>query len=405
MTRFANITNYLSNSGEALQKFGSELTTYLEQGLNIGRGATGPRAVYGGAKEAIKYAKEGNLPLAAATGALDLLTDASRGTYWFLNHTLAVSRNVGRYAGEKMGLDPITTDLLGRSTPFAVAALGGAVGNIAQGSRPAGYKSILPVSKEEDPTGRKSANPVAESVLRYFTGRRGDPLPYATFKEERPDVAYPTYSEYMRYTRLKPQGLAAVDPQTQSFVGPLGIVRGTLKGLNEPEVRYFGFPVTASTAIGTAAALGTTGALYKALPESVKQSKTIIGTTSAMQRAANEVAQEAAVAKAGVKLGKVSERAAEDLSDLVRQLRKPEAIKTPGVGVSAGLVAAGLGAGYLAKKASQKAFQAQAKNRLKEQQPVEYLKHKYGSFEAAGEALGQPNIRSWQQLTPFIAQQ
>jgi len=398
----AEVLNYLSNSGLALQKFGKEFGTYLEQGLNIGRGASGPRAVYGGIKEAVGYAKQGNLPLAAATGALDLITDASRGTYWFLNHTLAVSRNVGRLAGEKMGLDPVTTDLLGRSTPFAVAALGGAVGNVMQGSRPAGYKSILPVSKEEDPTGRTSANPMAESVLRYFTGRRGDPLPYSTFKEERPDVAYPTYSEYLKYTRMKPEGLGAIDPQTQSFVGPLGIIRGTMKGLNEPEVRYFGFPVTASTAIGTAAALGTTGALYQALPESMKQATTSLGTTAAAQRAASEVAQEAAVARAGVKLGKVSERAADDLSDVVKALRQPEVIKTPNVATSLGLVAAGLGAGYLAKKASQKVFQAQAEQRLKQEQPIEYLKHKYGSFEQAGEALGQPQSQSWQQLIPYV---
>ena len=112
MSRFAGINNYLSNSAKALQSFGSEFGTYLQEGLNIGRGASGPRAVYGGIKEAVGYAKQGNLPLAAATGTLDVLTDASRGAYWFLNHTLAVSRNVGRYAGEKMGLDPVTTDLL-----------------------------------------------------------------------------------------------------------------------------------------------------------------------------------------------------------------------------------------------------------------------------------------------------
>jgi hypothetical protein len=400
--RFANITNYLSNSVKAAENFGKEFSTYVGEGLNIGRGASGPRAVYGGVKEAVGYAKQGNLPLAAATTVLDGLTDASRGTYWFLNHTLAVGRNVGRAAGERMGLDPVTTDLLGRSTPFAIAALGGAIGNPLKGGRPAGYKSILPVSKEEDPTGRTSANPGVEAVLRYFTGRRGDPLPYSTFKEERPDVAYPTYSQYLKYKHLKPEGLGKIDPQTQSFVGPLGIIRGTARGLNEPEIQYFGFPVTASTAVGTAAALGTTGALYKALPESMKTARTTMGQTAATQRAAAEVGQEAAVARAGVKLGTVSERAADDLRDLVRQLRTPEVISTPSLATSAGLVAAGLGAGYVAKKATQKFFQQRADERLKKEQPVEYLKHKYGSFQNAGEALGQPQAQSWQQLTSYM---
>jgi hypothetical protein len=400
--RFANITNYLSNSGQAAQKFGKEFGTYVTEGLNIGRGATGPRAVYGGIKEAVGYAKQGNLPLAAATGTLDVLTDASRGAYWFLNHTLAVGRNLGRAAGEKMGLDPLTTDLLGRSTPFAIAALGGAVGNPLTGARPAGYKSILPVSKEEDPTGRTSANPLAESVLRYFTGRKGDPLPYSVFKEERPEIAYPTYSNYLRYKYLKPEGLGKIDPQTQSFVGPLGIIKGTAQGLNEPEIQYFGFPVTASTAIGTGAAIGTTGALYKALPESMKTARSSLGRTAEMQRAAAEIGQEAAVARAGVKLGKVTERAADDLTDIARQLRKPEIIKTPSLAASAGIVAAGLGAGYLAKKASQQFFNKRAEENLKQQQPVEYLKNKYGSFQNASESLGQPQVQSWQELTPYL---
>ena len=402
MSRFAGINNYLSNSAKALQNFGTEFGTYLEQGLNIGRGASGPRAVYGGVKEAVGYAKQGNLPLAAATGTLDVLTDASRGAYWFLNHTLAVSRNVGRYAGEKMGLDPVTTDLLGRSTPFAVAAFAGAVGNPLTGGRPAGYKSILPVSKEEDPSGRTSANPAAESVLRYFTGRRGDPLPYQTFKEERPDVAYPTYQNYLRYKYLKPDGFGKIDPQSQSFVGPLGIIKGTARGLNEPEVSYFGFPVTASSAIGTAAAIGTTGALYKALPESMRNANVALGTTPVMQRAAQEIGQEAAVARAGAKLGKVTERAADDLQDIAKQLRKPEVINTPSLATSAGLVAAGLGAGYLAKKASQGFFRQQADERLKKEQPVEYLRNKYGSFQNAGQALNQPEAQSWQELAPYV---
>lgn len=400
MSRFAGINNYLSNSAQALQNFGSEFGTYLQEGLNIGRGATGPRAVYGGIKEAVGYAKQGNLPLAAATGALDVLTDASRGTYWFLNHTLAVSRNIGRYAGEKMGLDPVTTDLLGRSTPFAVAALGGAVGNPLKGSRPAGYKSILPVSKEEDPTGRTSANPAAESVLRYFTGRRGDPLPYQTFKEERPDVAYPTYQQYLRYKHMKPDGLGKVDPQSQSFVGPLGIVRGTARGLNEPEVAYFGFPVTASTAIGTAAAVGTTGALQKALPEKMRYAQTVMTRTPEMNEAVKNVSRELAVEKAGIPIKKGTQGGVNYLKDLLQEISQKEPIGAPKLPVAAGLVAAGLGAGYLAKKASQGFFRQQAEERLKKEQPVEYLKHKYGSLQAAREQLQQP-ISSWEELSSY----
>ena len=402
--RFADIPNYLSNSVAAAGKFGKEFGTYVEKGLELGRGATGPRAVYGGIKEAVNYARQGNIPLAAATGTLDVLTDASRGTYWFLNHALAVGRNVGRAAGEKMGLDPITTDLLGRSTPFAIAALGGAVGNPLTGARPAGFKSILPVSKEEDPTGRTSANPMAESVLRYFTGRRGDPLPYATFKEERPEVAYPTYQEYLRYKQMKPDGFGKIDPQTQSFVGPLGIIRGTAKGLNEPEIQYFGFPVTASTAIGAATAIGTTGALQKALPEKMRYAQTVMARTPEMEQAVKQLGREIAVEKAGIPIGKGTQGGVDYLKDLLQEVGAKEPIGAPRIATAAGIVAAGLGAGYLAKKASQAVFNKQAENRLKKEQPVEYLKHKYGSFQSASEALGQPPASSWQELTPYMNQ-
>lgn len=402
--RFANIPNYLSNSIAAVGKFGSEFSNYVNKGLEIGRSATGPRAVYGGVKEAVQYARQGNLPLAAATGALDVLTDASRGTYWFLNHTLAVGRNVGRAAGEKMGLDPVTTDLLGRSTPFAIAALGGAVGNPLQGARPAGFKSILPVSKEEDPTGRTSANPMAESVLRYFTGRRGDPLPYSTFKEERPEIAYPTYQQYLRYKQLKPDGFGKIDPQSQSFVGPLGIIRGTAKGLNEPEISYFGFPVTASTMIGTGTALATTGALHKALPEKMRYAQTVMARTPETERAVKQIGREIAVEQAGIPIKKGTQGGVNYLKDLLQEVGEKEAIGAPKLATAAGIVAAGLGAGYLAKKASQAVFNKQAESRLKKEQPVEYLKHKYGSFQSASEALGSPSVSSWQELTPYMNQ-
>jgi hypothetical protein len=47
-------------------------------------------------------------------------------------------------------------------------------------------------------------------------------------------------------------------------------------------------------------------------------------------------------------------------------------------------------------------FNKQAENRLKKEQPVEYLKHKYGSFQNASEALGQPQAQSWQELAPYL---
>jgi hypothetical protein len=60
--------------------------------------------------------------------------------------------------------------------------------------------------------------------------------------------------------------------------------------------------------------------------------------------------------------------------------------------VTAGAVAAG----------AKKLFERAADRRIKKESPVEYLKHKHGSLEQAGAALGQPDARSWQQLVPYI---
>jgi hypothetical protein len=54
--------------------------------------------------------------------------------------------------------------------------------------------------------------------------------------------------------------------------------------------------------------------------------------------------------------------------------------------------------GHVAKKLLQKS----AERRLKKENPVEYLKHKHGSLEQASADLGQPEARSWQQLTPYV---
>jgi hypothetical protein len=243
---------------------------------------------------------------------------------------------------------------------------------------------------------------MAESVLRYFTGRRGDPLPYSTFKQERPEVAYPTYQQYLRYKHMKPEGIGKIDPQSQSFVGPLGILRGTAKGLNEPEIQYFGFPITASTAIGTAAAIGTTGALQKALPEKMRYAQTVMARTPEMEQAVKQLGREIAVEKAGIPINKGTKGGVQYLTNLMAEISQKEPIGAPKLATAASIVAAGLGTGYLAKKASQAVFNKQAENRLKKEQPVEYLKHKYGSFQSAGEALGQPQAQSWQQLTSYM---
>ena len=85
-----------------------------------------------------------------------------------------------------------------------------------------------------------------------------------------------------------------------------------------------------------------------------------------------------------------------------RSTYRPVNVATPSTATVAGLALAGtaaaLGTAYVTKKLLQKS----AERRLKKENPVEYLKHKHGSLEQAGAALGQPEARSWQQLTPYV---
>jgi len=123
-----------------------------------------------------------------------------------------------------------------------------------------------------------------------------------------------------------------------------------------------------------------------------------------MEQAVKQLGREIAVEKAGIPIQKGTKGGVSYLQNLLQQAGEKEAIGAPKLPVAAGIVAAGLGAGYLAKKASQAVFNKQAEDHLKKEQPVEYLKHKYGSFQSATEAMGQPPASSWQELTPYMNQ-
>jgi hypothetical protein len=66
------------------------------------------------------------------------------------------------------------------------------------------------------------------------------------------------------------------------------------------------------------------------------------------------------------------------------------------------LLAAGAATAAAVGMATKKAFQKAAERRVKKEDPIEYLKHKHGSFQEAAQALGQPNAQNWQQLTPYV---
>ena len=381
------VSNYLNNAVEMAKTFGRNAVTELNQNLYKTRYGYASRS--GPVSEAASVSTAPSF-LAGALGA-DIATDATRRVGWKWTNAPRMAGEMGRQAAKAVGMDPVTGAVLSAATPAVLMSLSGQMGSPLQGFRPAGYKAVAPTSKEEDPTGRTPVSIPAEAALRYIGTQRSQILPYEEFKKERPEVLPSTYRAYRRYeyAKSKPGELISIDPETQSFATAAGIVRGSARGLADPEIRIKGFPITASGLIGTATGLGTAAGIYKALPRS------------------------------GMELHTAAERYAKsgqpETATQIKSLIKPydvEAVpvKVPGerttyvpkLGTSLGVVAAGLGTAALVGAATKKLFARAEERRVKKENPVEYLKYKHGDLATAAEALGQPQARSWQELTPYV---
>ena len=554
-------TNYLTNSLAKAQQFAGKVASELRSGLYQSKYGYGSNqgSVIGSVQNIAKEPAK-----VAATAVGDVLTNKSLSSVWKYTNVPRMAGEVGKAVAQAAGLDPLTGAVLTAAVPVGLLALSGVRGPISQGLRPAGYKAVAPKSKEEDPTGRTSRSVPLEFALRYGLGQRSQILPYQEFKKERPDVAPSTYVQYRRYEQSKPQpgNLAGIDPEGQSFTTIGGLVRGSAKGLNDPELRVKGFPITLSGALGTAAGIGTAVAAYRALPQEMREARLMQSTSftpevkaeragieaqlapiqskhaqlqqivqrvqgemqakgvkpldkygpSPDDQAALRVHREALSQRAtlnrvtddlntyeyalGRATGKIptpkepttdlgkkikESRQAEtktraeiglspddisfspkaenvaylrnrvehfgeqkekllksvksrlealnlpeealslqdrltrakfkagELGSKVQELQaesrstyRPVNVATPSTATVAGLALAGtaaaLGTAYVTKKLLQKS----AERRLKKENPVEYLKHKHGSLEQASAALGQPEARSWQQLTPHV---
>ena len=153
------------------------------------------------------------------------------------------------------------------------------------------------------------------------------------------------------------------------------MVRGSAKGLNDPEIRIKGMPVTLSGALGTAAGLGAASAAYSALPIQTKYARSTVDL-SRSGPTTNPVT------------GKVETGAARTYG--------PSSLTT------AGIAAIGLGTAAAVGAATKKVLQKAAENKIKKDNPVEYLKQRHGSLEQASSALGLPQAQSWQQLIPYV---
>ena len=220
----------------------------VREGLGYGKSVLDP-----GFKQAIKAkgisARETPEQfLGAYTSRLliDVGNDGTRTYWWRWNHPLAIAQRVA-----EVGVKEIDTPTgravagLAIASPAIAAAGTYDITNPEEYFRPEGYAQSYSPKGAEDR--RKTGQPAQELFERFFLGRTGDPLKYATAKQEIPTLTPERYANYLNFIY-----------QDKGLLG-LGIVKGTAENLQGyPEARMLGFPVNIPMAGGFLA--GTAGA-------------------------------------------------------------------------------------------------------------------------------------------------
>jgi hypothetical protein len=410
-------TNYLTNSLSKAQQFVGQAVAKLEssvqrtpwgyyqstQGATSGlveeqlknvKAAAAVKKTQGvypsGSYSSVGGRQEFNAPTAApviSNAPADVLTNATRRDVWKYTNMHRLMSDVGQHVGPRLGLEStLAGAAVAAAVPVALGMMSGQVGPLSEGLRPKGYKAVAPVSKEEDPSGRKTRSAALETAMRYGLGQRSQLLPYQEFKQERPDVAPSTFVQYRRYQALKPEAgkNIIIDPESQSFSALGGVIRGTARGLSDPEIRLKNVPVTASAVLGTAAGLGAIKALTYAAEPKLK-----IEPARPDAQGVYNLEQKQYPGFANVKIS-----GQQGLG--VKIAEKLGGYTEPAILAAGAITAAAVG------RAAKNLFQKSAERRIKKENPVEYLKHKHGSLEQASTALGQPQAQSWQQLVPYI---
>ena len=247
------VVNSIKKGAEQAGKFGNDVYENIKTGTYTTR--FGNQSFSGGT------------PFSSAAGTVSdvigktILSDKFRQQYvWPYTNAFRVVSKAGVAASKLTGLEnPVAAGAVAAGVPILFHTLTETSGPITQGLRPKGYKAVAPVSKEEDPTGAKPRNIAEETALRFIGGQKSQPLAYKDFIKERPDVMPSTISDYRRYMNRKPESgkRIDIDPEKQTFTAYGGFIRGTARGLNDPEIRVRGVPISASAALGTAAGVAT----------------------------------------------------------------------------------------------------------------------------------------------------
>ena len=189
-----------------------------------------------------------NRPIAEIAGvelgrmAGDFTGNGSRKHFWTIQPEDITNTYGSRALETYLNINPALRRTAAWGASNAMGILGGNYNplNIEGGGRAAGYQAVNPT--ETDLT--KSENPVVDMLLyRGMMGRTGRLLPWEEFHAERPNVSYEDYDKYKAYLR---------EP------GTLGLIKGTMDGIDGPESRILGYRVSPLGVLGAAGVLGGT---------------------------------------------------------------------------------------------------------------------------------------------------
>jgi hypothetical protein len=216
-----------------------------EQGTGYGESILGPgfKKELKGAGITARQTPAQFLGAYTSRALIDVANDGTRTYWWRWNHPLAIAQRGIEMGVNKNVLKSPTARAavaLGIATPAIAAAGTYDITNPEEQFRPRGYAQTYSPTGTEDR--RQTAQPTQELFERFFLGRTGDPLKYATAKQEIPDLTPERYGNYMNFL-YQEKGL-----------GGLGIIKGTMENLEgKPEIRMLGFPVNAPMVGGFAA--------------------------------------------------------------------------------------------------------------------------------------------------------
>ena len=416
-----SVPNFLSNSQQFLRKFGdriieaskdiqapqkfiSDISKVFSANLkqapwgaytsDVGKTSTTPQGTTRNYETPIADASKTARDVAGA--GTEFIAGETQRKYGYGSNPYRLQSQIGQKVASKLedmgnatGLSPAAAATIAFGVPALYNTLTEKQGPITQGLRPKGYKAVAPVSKEEDPTGKTPRSLVEEAGTRFFGGQTSQMLPYKEFIKERPDVMPSTIADYRRYVNRKPEAgkRIDVDPEKQTFTAFGGAIKGTARGLNDPEIRFKGVPFTASATLGTAAGVATVAAGVKKLnpymQDIYKQEKQVnveklkvddykrgYGADSGMTKIAEDKLKSAEQMLENSK----QVRYDYDLSPAAQKFQKLGSLKEPALLLGGTLAAVGTAA--VAKKLFQKAEQ----ERIKKEDPLQYKKYKRGDY-------------------------